>query len=156
MKEEEEQRRQGGAIPTAAPQNQEPVADIKTGRGLVVAHLSADAMKNVKLKDILNPVKHVVNAALPLVEAPPLHEVRRALLAESPYAVDAIDFALADLVGRTAVHLRPLLFHGEVGSGKTLFGRRLGELLGLSVWRTAASRSDGATFGGTDRRWPSP
>jgi hypothetical protein len=153
VKEEEEQRRQGDAIPTAAAQNQEPVADIQTGRGLVVAHLSADAMKNAKLKDILGPVKHVVNTALPLVEPPPLHEVRSALLAEFPYAVDAIDFALADLVGRTAVRLRPLLLHGKVGSGKTLFGRRLGELLGVSVWRTDASRADGATFGGTDRRW---
>jgi ATP-dependent Lon protease len=112
-------------------------------------------MKNVRLKDILGPVKHVLNTALPLVEAPPLHEVRSALLAEFPYAVDAIDFALADLVGHTTVRLRPLLLHGEVGSGKTLFGRRLGQLLGVSVWRTDSSRADGATFGGTDRRWHS-
>jgi len=119
----------------------------------VVARLSNEEMKNAKLKDILGPLKGVVNAALPLVKAPPLHEVRNALLFEFPYAVDVIDFALADLVGRTTVHLRPLLLVGEPGGGKSRFGRRLGEVLGLSVWRTDASRSDGAVFGGTDRRW---
>jgi ATP-dependent Lon protease len=34
---------------------------------------------------------------------------------------------------------------------KSRFARRLGEVLGLT-WRTDASRSDGAVFGGTDRR----
>jgi ATP-dependent Lon protease len=29
----------------------------------------------------------------------------------------------------------------------------LGEVLGLHIWRTDASRSDGAVFGGTDKRW---
>lgn len=72
---------------------------------------------------------------------------------EFPCAVDVIDFALADLVGRTTVRLRPLLVVGEPGGGKSRFARRLGEVLGLSVWRTDASRSDGAVFGGTDRRW---
>jgi ATP-dependent Lon protease len=33
--------------------------------------------------------------------------------------------------------------------------RRLGETLGLTVWRTDASRSDGAVFAGTDKRWHS-
>jgi ATP-dependent Lon protease len=49
--------------------------------------------------------------------------------------------------------LRPLLVVGEPGGGKSRFARRLGEILGVSVWRTDASRSDGAVFGGTDRRW---
>ncbi|KQT09029.1 AAA family ATPase [Bradyrhizobium sp. Leaf396] len=110
-------------------------------------------MKNGKLKDILGPLKGVINVALPLVKAPPLQEVRNALLFEFPYAGEVIDFALADLVGRTTVRLRPLLLCGDAGGGKSRFGRRLGELLGVSVWRTDASRCDGAVFGGTDRRW---
>jgi ATP-dependent Lon protease len=72
---------------------------------------------------------------------------------EFPYAIDVIDFALTDLVGRITVRLRPLLIVGEPGGGKSRFARRLGEILGLSVWRSDASRSDGAMFGGTDRRW---
>ena len=60
---------------------------------------------------------------------------------------------MADLVWSPTVHLRPLLIVGEPGGGKSRFARRLGELLGLNVWREDASRADGAVFGGTDRRW---
>jgi hypothetical protein len=120
---------------------------------LVVARLSDEAMKNVKLREILGPLKSVINVALPLVEVPPLHQVRSKLLFEFPYAIDVIDFALADLVGRTTVRLRPLLLVGDTGGGKTRFARRLGEVLGLYVWREDASHADGAVFGGTARRW---
>ncbi|MET4278749.1 MULTISPECIES: AAA family ATPase [unclassified Bradyrhizobium] len=120
---------------------------------LVVARMSDDAMKSVKLKEILGPLKNVINVALPLVEVPPLHQMRSTLLFEFPYAMEVIDFALADLVGRTTVRLRPLLLVGDPGAGKSRFSRRLGEVLGLNVWRENASRADGAAFGGTDRRW---
>jgi ATP-dependent Lon protease len=79
--------------------------------------------------------------------------VREKLRFEFPYADQVIDFALADLIGRTTVRLRPLLLVGDAGGGKSRFGRRLGECLNLGVWRTDASRSDGAVFGGTDKRW---
>jgi ATP-dependent Lon protease len=110
-------------------------------------------MKNVKIKEVIGPLKNVINVALPLVTVPPLHSVRERLIFEFPYAIDVIDFALADLVGRTVILLRPLLLIGDPGGGKSRFARRLGEVLGLSVWRTDASRSDGAVFAGTDRRW---
>jgi len=152
LKEEEEHRQQDRANASAAKQ-QEAAAEATPEHHVVVARLSKEEMKNTKLKDILGPLKGVINVALPLVQAPPLHEVRNALVFEFPYAANVIDFALADLVGRTTVHLRPILLVGDPGGGKTLFGRRLGEVLGLSVWRTDASRADGAVFGGTDRRW---
>jgi ATP-dependent Lon protease len=110
-------------------------------------------MKNSKLKEIIGPLKSVINTPLPLIEVHPLQEVRNALIFEFPYAVDVIDFALADLVGRPTIRLRPLLLVGDPGGGKSRFARRLGELLGLSVWREDASRADGAVFSGTDRRW---
>jgi ATP-dependent Lon protease len=74
-------------------------------------------------------------------------------LFEFPYAEQVIDFALAELIGRRTVRLRPLLLCGDAGGGKSRFARRLGETLGVGVWRTDASRSDGAVFGGTDKRW---
>ncbi|WFU45735.1 AAA family ATPase (plasmid) [Bradyrhizobium sp. CB82] len=153
LKEEEERRKQQTAEISVANQQQEPSPNSTPDHGLVVARLSPEEMKNVKLKDILGPLKSVINAPLPLVEVPPLQEARNALLFEFPYAIDVIDFALADLVGRTTIRLRPLLIVGEPGGGKSRFARRIGEVLGLHVWRTDASRSDGAVFGGTDRRW---
>jgi hypothetical protein len=130
-----------------------PRAEAVPEHHLVVAHLSNEEMKNTKLKDILGPLKSIINAALPLVEVPPLHEVRNVLVFEFPYAVDVIDFALADLVGRLTIRLRPLLLIGDPGGGKSRFARRLGEALRVSIWRTDGSRADGAVFGGTDRRW---
>jgi ATP-dependent Lon protease len=81
--------------------------------------------------------------------------VRNVLVFEFPYAVDVIDLALTDLVGRLTIRLRPLLLIGDPGGVKSRFARQLGEALRLSVWRTDGSRADGAVFGGTDRRWSS-
>ena len=111
---------------------------------------------NARLKEITATLKSVINVPLPLTKVPPLQQVRATLLFEFPYARDTIDFALADLVGRTTVRLRPLILLGGPGAGKSRFGRRLGEiLLGGNIWRTDASRADGSIFGGTDRRWHS-
>jgi len=121
---------------------------------LIVARLSADEMKNNRLKEILASLKNVVNVPLPLVMVPPLHEVRSKLLLEFPYAERVIDLILSDLVGRRIVQLRPMILVGEPGGGKTRFVRSLGQALNLHVWRTDCSRGD-AAFGGTDRRWHS-
>jgi ATP-dependent Lon protease len=155
-KEEEEERRKEEEDDSAAEASQQvssPAVEGIPDHHLVVARLSSDEMKNTKLKDILGPLKSAINAALPLVEVPPLHQVRNTLMFEFPYAAEVIDFALADLVGRTTVRLRPLLLVGDPGGGKSRFARRLGEVIGLSVWREDASRADGAVFAGTDRRW---
>jgi len=154
-KEEEERRNKKEEEAAEAKQPAAPAAEAVADRHLVVARLSNEEMKNTKLRDILGPLKRIINAALPLVEVPPLQQVRNTLIFEFPYAVDVIDFALADLVGRTTVVLRPLLLVGDPGGGKSRFARRLGEVLGLSVWREDASRADGAVFAGTDRRWSS-
>jgi ATP-dependent Lon protease len=120
---------------------------------VLVCPMTETAMKNPKMKEVIGPLKAIVNTPLPLVPVPPLHAVRGQLIFEFPYAVDVIDFALADLVGRRTVRLRPLLLVGDPGGGESRFARRLGEILGVGIWRTDASRSDGAVFGGTDKRW---
>lgn len=120
---------------------------------VLVCTIDDKTLKHGKLMEIVRPLKHVINTGVPLVAAAPLQTVRRQLLFEFPYASAAIDFVLGDLVGRATSTLRPLLLIGEPGGGKSRFARRLAELLGLHCWRTDAGRSDGAIFGGTDKRW---
>jgi hypothetical protein len=127
--------------------------DAVPDRQLMVCRLDDASLKNSKLKEIMTPFKAIINTAVPIIPAPPLHEARQQLLIEFPYAEAVIDFCLTDLVGRTNVHLRPLLIVGPPGGGKSRFARRLGEVLGVHVWRVDAARSDGAAFGGTDKRW---
>lgn len=122
---------------------------------VVVARMQEAEVKSAKLKGIIEPVRDVLNIPLPLVETPALDRVRATLIAEFPYAVDVIDFALTDLIARPVIRLRPLLLVGDPGGGKSRFARRLGEVLGLTIWRVDASQSDGAVLGGTDRRWHS-
>jgi len=122
---------------------------------VVVGRMNEIEMRSSKLKDLIVPVREILNVPVPLVETPPLDRIRHALMMEFPYAVPVIDFALADLMGRPVVKMRPLLLVGDPGGGKSRFARRLGELLNLTVWRIDAAQSDGSAFAGTDRRWHS-
>ncbi|WP_245509550.1 AAA family ATPase [Bradyrhizobium vignae] len=137
-----------------APEKDARADDAPAPNGqVVVAQIDSAEVSRHKLKDIMAPLSKVINIALPLVAMPPLSEVRRALLAEFPYAALVVDFVLADLVGRPTVRLNPLLLSGEPGSGKTRFAERMFHHLGVSCWRTDATAADGSAFGGTDRRW---
>lgn len=120
---------------------------------LVVCRIAEADLKNHKLKEIARGHEHAIGKPLPLVTVPPLADVRKQLVFEFPYAESVIDKVLTDLVGRQHVHFRPFIVHGAPGSDKSLFSRRLAEVLGVHAWRTDASRSDGASFAGTDKRW---
>ena len=65
-------------------------------------------MTNVKLKGDYRPSHERHQHCLAAGRGAPAAGGARCLIAEFPYAVDAIDFALADLVGRTTIRLRPL------------------------------------------------
>jgi hypothetical protein len=144
----------GAGATTGANQAIGPAtADVVPEHHVVVAKIEAVRLKSSKLRDVVEPLKGVINTALPLILSPALYEARAKLLIEFPYAIGAVDAALSDLVGRSIVKLRPLLLVGEPGGGKSRFVRRLGDVLGVSVWRADASRSDGAVFAGTDKRW---
>ena len=150
----EEKQAQEKATAKAAEQAGSSAEAVKVPQDhVLVCQLSDADMKNPKMREIILPLKPAINVALPLVLVPPLHEIRNRLLFEFPYAEHVIDFALADLVGRRTIRLRPLLLVGEPGGGKSRFVRRLAEILNIGCWRTDASRSDGAVFGGTDKRW---
>lgn len=120
---------------------------------ILVCSMADSDMKNSKMREIITPLKPVINTPLALAPVPPLHEVRSQLLFEFPYAAEVIDFVLADLVGRRTVKLRPIIIFGDPGAGKSRFARRVAEILNVAWWQTDASRSDGAVFAGTDKRW---
>lgn len=142
------------ASPSSTPMRSAP-SSTPPRHHVVIGRMDEADINAPKLKGLIEPVKPVLNAALPLVETPPLDQVHRALMKEFPHAVSIIDFVLADLMGRTVIKMRPLLLVGDPGGGKSRFARRLGELLNLTVWRIDAAQSDGSAFAGTDRRWHS-
>ncbi|UVO39174.1 AAA family ATPase [Bradyrhizobium arachidis] len=120
---------------------------------VVVVRTDPVTMAGHKFKEIITPLKALIDVPLPLIKTPPLAEVRCQLMAEFGYAADVVDFVLSDLVGRPTVGFRPLLMVGPPGGGKTRFAQRLQQLLGIGLWRTDSSGADGAAFSGTDRRW---
>ena len=74
---------------------------------MVVCRLDEAAMKNPKMREIIAPLKTVINTASS-AGAGAAADMRCAasLLFEFPYAEQVIDFALADLIGRRTVRLR--------------------------------------------------
>lgn len=119
----------------------------------LVARVDPATMKSSRLRDLFQSLTSVINVPLPLATMPSIDKFRERLLFEFPYASGVIDVICAELVGRATVKLRPLLLVGAPGAGKSRFARRLGEELGVSIWRVDASHVDGGAFGGTDRRW---
>lgn len=92
---------------------------------------------------------------LPLPDMPDLTVVRAHLIAEFPYATAVIDDVLGSLSGQPNVYMRPTVFLGAPGSGKTRFARRLTEELSAPYeFISCGGLSDGA-IGGTARRWSS-
>jgi len=92
---------------------------------------------------------------LPLSCMPELTAVRSRLTAEFPHALAIVDDVLEGLSGRPTVHLRPTIFLGAPGSGKTQFARRLAEELGTPYELISCGGLSDSAIGGTARRWSS-
>ena len=120
--------------------------------GHLVVCPSLDA-SSAKIKETIRCHEHAIGHALPLCSTSDLVTVRRDLVFEYPYAAEEIDRLLSPLVGRAFVKMPPTILVGRPGVGKTRLVGRLAQLLGISCWRTDATRADGNVFGGTDRRW---
>lgn len=86
---------------------------------------------------------------------PELTGVRGRLIEDYPYALEVIDEVLEGLSGRPSVHLRPTIFLGAPGSGKTRFARRLTEELGTPYELISCGGLSDSAIGGTARRWSS-
>jgi ATP-dependent Lon protease len=107
------------------------------------------------MREIARSVEKIIGVPVPLIRTPDLRAVRAALLQEYPYAQALIDRILRPLASQPYVRLPPILLLGPPGTGKSRLARRLGELLGLGVWRIDAPRDTGGAVGGLERRWSS-
>jgi ATP-dependent Lon protease len=146
------------ATATAAPVPEprpEPgaYADEPVPVGHVLVCAALEVTGTGKGHEVTRGFRHAIGRPLPLVETRDLAEVRRELLPEFPYAEAALDSVLGAFAGRQFVHCGPLVVEGPPGAGKSRFVRRLGEALGVGVYRIDASNDGGASFGGTERRW---
>lgn len=106
-----------------------------------------------KGKEIARGYERVMGCGLPLVLVPDLATARASLLEEFPHCEGAVDRVLRDLIGKRHVEWTPLLFRGAPGVGKSRFVRRLGETLGVGVFRVDGSNDGSSSFAGTERRW---
>lgn len=100
-------------------------------------------------------IKKVIGVPVPVIESPDLAAVQATLLAEWPWAAEAIGLIIADLAGRTSAHLSPILLVGPPGAGKSELVRRLGGLLAVGVWIASATTEASSAIAGTARRWSS-
>jgi ATP-dependent Lon protease len=97
--------------------------------------------------------KDLLDARLPLVVARDVDRVRTTLMTEYPHATTAIDLVLRNLREGEPVRLKPLLLTGAAGVGKSRLVRRLGDLLGIGVYRYDGSGTSDHMFSGSPKAW---
>lgn len=158
------ERQAAGGAPKGiwAAVNKEPEEGVVSGetkllpRGLppgiiVIPKAGATTLR----RDTHGEYRDLVGQHLSFVMTPNLSEVRAALLREYPHAVREIGVLLRDLKQGTPAVMKPMLIVGEPGGGKSRVVRRLGEALGLFVYRYDASAAMDNMFGGVSKSWSS-
>jgi len=113
-------------------------------------------------KELKRRFGHVIGRALPPSAVMPEEGiVYRTLAAKWPWATHVAravegSFEIQRAVGATAPKLKPLLFVGPPGSGKTAIAKRIAELIGVpSVVVQAGGAADAAGLGAVTRGWQS-
>ncbi|WP_293860909.1 AAA family ATPase [uncultured Alsobacter sp.] len=104
-------------------------------------------------RDVDHDWRPLVGRALPLVPVPELQRARDEILARVPHCAEIVDRILGDLAGRRTIHLRPTLFVGPPGCGKSTLARLILDNLGLPhIIYPAAGIAD-SSVAGTSKQW---
>ncbi|MBX9826537.1 MAG: AAA family ATPase [Xanthobacteraceae bacterium] len=135
--------------------DREPTVDRPRVDGVVVLREIGGTSLSSSGREVHREFEKIVGRHLPLAPVGDLAAVRRALAAEFPHAAAQIDVVLSDLAVAEHVRLRPTLFVGEPGGGKSRLVRRLAETLKVGLRRFDGAGSSDNAFGGTPRRWSS-
>lgn len=126
-------------------------------RGKIAGTSDRSDMEYLRLYEVLR--QPVALTALPDLAA--LGKIRRKLEAEFPWAADATNVVMSDLLARrrhgvVRLGLSPVLLVGLPGTGKTRFAQRLSDLLGTpNTVINLAGMSDVKLLKGVTRGWAS-
>ncbi|MCO5083846.1 MAG: AAA family ATPase [Rhizobiaceae bacterium] len=104
-------------------------------------------------RDVAKEFEKIAGRPLPVPALPDLAGVRAILAAEFPYATSLVDQLLAGLAGRSHLRVRPTIFLGPPGCGKSRFARRLAEELGAPCELIPCGGMSDSALGGAARRW---
>jgi hypothetical protein len=103
--------------------------------------------------DVAKEFENIAGRPLPLPALSDLTGVRANLAAEFPYATSLVDQLLTGLAGRSYLRMRPTIFLGPPGCGKSRFARRLAEELGAPYELIPCGGMSDSGLGGAARRW---
>lgn len=93
--------------------------------------------------------------ALPLVVAHCVARIRYELQNEFPHAHQAIALLMQNVREGEPVRMRPTILLGPAGRSKSRLVRRIGEALGLYVYRYDGAAAHDATYAGSPKSWSS-
>lgn len=134
------------------PEKTEPEPDAP-GYLTVLAEVANSDMASGR--NIANEFKAIVKQPLPLAPLVDIHDVRKTLIVEFPWASSVTDTILADIGAKPYIHHRPTILLGAPGSGKSRYCHRLYTLLGVKHRTFNCGGVADSTFSGTARQWSS-
>lgn len=123
---------------------------------MIVLRKPDDGERKAKAEhDPLSEYKAILGVPLPLVRRPDLTAVRAKLVGEFPHASSVIDAVLRDAAsaGDDTLRLRPTLFVGAPGCGKTRLAHRLCDELDVPLMTVPVAGAMDAHLLGVAKGW---
>jgi hypothetical protein len=138
----------------AAPEQDAKNDNAAAAKSVIVIEAIGNADVN-QGSQVRREFSEITGKALPLRPIPDLAKTREILVRQYPHLEGLIYRVLMNLAGEEHVRLRPLLFVGPAGCGKTSFAQRLLQVLGIPSEVFPCGGLSDSSLMGTARRWAS-